>query len=188
MSKVLDFAFRYVVPVLCSGANIAAGVLNLRHNQIGPAIISFTFAGLIVGLNVSIGLARRKRDAAMRQMQHMMRRPECFLRAAHMTINPHAMQIAQQNLDLVAKAVGATKAGDCADGCCTKYEMRIGNHLYLVSYGQIEYRHGAYRSSTCMQDSLALPPPEHIASILLLLHNNPSLFTYWKDEPGHLYG
>lgn len=189
MSWAVNITMRYLVPVLCTGINIALGVLNVRHKHTGASLINFACAGVIVGINIAGELARRKRELAMQAVRHMTEHPECLARAIQMSVDPQAMQIAQQNLDMVAKAVGATKTSDCREGCCLTYEMKMGDSLFVVSYGSVEERrNGGARSRTCLQDQQSLPGPEHIAAALLLLRHNPKLFECWKEDPGQMYG
>lgn len=91
---------------------------------------------------------------------------------------------ATANLNRVMAALGAVYLND---GHSVK--IRIDEYTYAITpnsiYKCIEKSDGELeiKSSTCLQIH-AMPPPEMIASTLLLLHNDPTIFDRWHRQDG----
>jgi len=84
-------------------------------------------------------------------------------------------ELAQRNLDLVVAAVGAVRK----DGY---YELYLdgGKRKFLVQPEQVFIQDHTQRG-TCLQ--LTHLPEEQIATVLLLLKNDPDIFNRWRNQP-----
>ncbi len=90
------------------------------------------------------------------------------------------MSDAERNLKMVAKALHAELhlGHYCAD-------VKINGIEYRVSHSRIDRLDG--RAGTCIQQHFDMPWEERIASTLLLLHYEPSLFDLWRMDPGKFF-
>ncbi len=89
------------------------------------------------------------------------------------------MTDAERNLRMVAKALHAELHLDhyWAD-------VKINGIEYRVSHSRIDRLDAS--ASTCIQN-FDMPWEERIASTLLLLHYEPSLFNLWRTRPGKFF-
>ena len=102
------------------------------------------------------------------------------------------MSDAAKHLAMVVKALDAKKALD-HDGY--KLSVRAGRFKkrhFLVRYGQVLEldRLGCLCCLTCYQYNLTedVPWQEVVASALLLLHHDPTLFDKWRNQRGKRWG
>ena len=101
------------------------------------------------------------------------------------------MSDAAKHLAMVVKALDAKKALD-HDGY--KLSVRAGRKKkrhFLVRYNQVlEYNGDSFIYSTCYQYNLTedVPWQEVVASALLLLHHDPTLFDKWRNQRGKRWG
>lgn len=97
-------------------------------------------------------------------------------------MGPKVEALALENLQKVVKAVGAKMEGCRVHFKAGKQDFRVEpSALYRVE------QDGAIRIGTCIQSS-GLHPYETMASVILLLRNNPDLFELWRNDTGHYYG
>ena len=102
------------------------------------------------------------------------------------------MSDAAKHLAMVVKALDAKKALD-HDGY--KLSVRAGRFRkkrhFLVRYNQVlEFDGDRFIYSTCYQYNLTedVPWQEVVASALLLLHHDPTLFDKWRNKRGKRWG
>lgn len=93
-----------------------------------------------------------------------------------------AMSCARANLDLVVKAL---RVDVMPDG----YYLTVGDLIFkVIEQGVIIVdKTGRAIRNTCIRNP-GMPGPELIATTLLLLHNDPTIFDKWAEAPGIYFG
>lgn len=94
--------------------------------------------------------------------------------------------LARANLERIVKLFGARLIGE------VYVELAIGNYLYRI-YGSHIYRlrkiSGEYvpYGDTCYGPACHMPVAEVMATAILLLHHDPSIFDRWNNNRGTWY-
>lgn len=145
--------------ILMVGVNVWVGLLNPHKFAI---IFNFLTAGLIVGVNISSGLRLRKLDAERERM-----------------IGTNALNLAAENLDRVAKLTGAKVSRDRR-----RATINIGRYHYRITPTSIARYGIGWPKYTCLLTWIDTPYAERIASVILLLKNNPKIFEHWRRQDG----
>lgn len=110
-----------------------------------------------------------------------------------MAFTEEAEKKAQANLEMVMKAVGAkywtTNSGRCTCSLCATQvavEITLNTNRFRIHVGNISlvsiYNGGVIESTCFTVTEREIPSDEWIASALLLLHRDPSLFWQWKKR------
>ena len=163
-----------------TSANLLAAMLAFHQHRYAPGCVNLACALFLIGLNVRIAWSRKKERAAVLAAQQ--REMEVFLKYMERAMGARAAELSRANLELVVKALGAKLHRDIDE----HYILTCGKVTFIVRYGAV-YR-GNFNSadSTCTTGA-GLPPLEQIATVLLLLKNNPKVFEKWRDNPGTPY-
>jgi hypothetical protein len=152
-----------------------AGLASLHAHHHINAWIDFGCIGFIGGVVYFQYRSRQRLNQFRREIA--ARRAELAGLTEKEQIN--AIQQAIRNLELVAKVTGASLGGSY-----TMATIQIGYDVFEIRQNAI-YRNGRGAcDSTCLNygEGSAMPIPEQIASTLLLLKNDPTIFDRWKQQ------
>ncbi len=157
--------------------NLFQGVSILMHHR-SVGWIQFFLAGVIIGVNIWMGLSKRKYERVMATFQ---RRFAEFERRRGMTETEiiQAEEKARRNLEQIAKVVGAHLEAPLYA------RLTLGKDEFRIVPGQVRRIRSGSDQQTCFQVSAPFPHPEHIASALLLLKNDPTIFDRWVKQDGY---
>jgi len=95
-----------------------------------------------------------------------------------------ALALARENLLKVIKALEAQQMNNTP-----VVRIKVGKHYFEVQPGAVHSlnKDGIRVFSTCIQSS-GIPTDEMVATMLLLLKNDPYIFERWRGDHGTLYG
>lgn len=150
--------------------NAVLGLLQFHfHDYLG---VSFSFAALIAVAYAN--WCSRKTRRLQARLNELRRE------AAGMTDEEliKARDLAVANLERVARLVGASFTYDSAT-------LQIGRYAYLIRPDEIRRQlvdSMCPYQETCLRVRPDMPRPEKIASILLLLKNDPTIFDRWAQQ------
>jgi hypothetical protein len=136
-------------------------------------------AACIVAANIVMARSRRRLGVLREQVRQLYLRQQGM---DGMTFEEamKAEELAKASLRQVAHNLGATVTNDC-----DRADVRIGRYRYYVRADEIVRVDGAGKiESTCLQAS-AMPYQEQIASVLLLLKNDPTIFERWQRRDNY---
>lgn len=167
--KDIPFAIKVNIPLFV--LNFAIGVSHLVHRRDWRfSLSSFGAAGFIAGLTI-MSYHLHKRTLRIRaQLGEINRRTEMA--------SPAAIITAQENLVRVCKLFGVKYQGGV-------FDLKVGKQLFRLTKDNIFKVNdgGQEMSGTCYQ-AAAMPSEEKIASAILLLHNDPTVFSRWARQDG----
>lgn len=158
-------------------ANLVMGVFDLLHHHVAAG--SLVLAACIVAVNIVMARSRRRLGVLREQVRQLHLRQQGM---DGMTFEEamKAEELAKASLRQVAHNLGATVTNDC-----DRADVRIGRYRYYVRAYEIDRVDGAGKiESTCLRRS-AMPYQEQIASVLLLLKNDPSIFERWQRQDNY---
>ena len=94
--------------------------------------------------------------------------------------NTQAYQLALANLERIAKLYGAVMMEQYVELVVDGLRFQVyPDNIYKISNERIV--------GTCYQSSRLMTPPEKIATAILLLHNDPTIFERWARQDGTFY-
>jgi hypothetical protein len=177
-----------IVQGVCVLTNVVAGLSSLHLHHVKSAVISFVVALGIAAFNVWNGLLTRK--IAILEARHQEVLNEIARRHG---VTPNEMHLANQkaraNLLKVVQAVGAKFANSPLPppGQETRVLLKAGGGQFLVTPGLV-YKYirnlDDYSYGTCFHFTAPVPYDEYVASALLLLKNDPTIFDRWARQDG----
>lgn len=160
-------------------ANLVMGVFDLLHHYVAPGICSLVLAACIVAVNIVLARSRRRLGVLREQVRQLHLRQQGMDGMIFEEVMK-AEELAKASLRQVAHNLGATVTKDCG-----RAEIRIGRYWYYVKGHEIDRSDGTGKiESTCLQGG-TMPYPEQIASVLLLLKNDPTIFTRWQRHDNY---
>lgn len=162
-------------------ANLVMGVFDLLHHHVAAGICSLVLAACIVAVNIVLARSRRRLGVLREQVRQLHLRQQ-GMDGMGMTFEEgmKAEELAKASLRQVAHNLGATVTNDC-----DRADVRIGRYRYYVKAHEIDRSDGTGKiESTCLQGG-TMPYPEQIASVLLLLKNDPTIFTRWQRQDNY---
>jgi hypothetical protein len=162
--------------------NAGAGLFSLWKHHYVFALINFGGAACIGSVVYFTHWSRKRHEATTRRIRQELAEFE------RRRVMPDSEQLAadtkaKANLELVMKATCATFYG--AEGAVT---VPIEGYDYIVVSGGYVHkrRNGLTVGATCIHFSNTLTPaPEFIASVILLLKHDPSIFDRWKRQDNY---
>lgn len=160
-------------------ANLVMGVFDLLHHHVAAGICSLVLAACIVAVNIVLARSRRRLGVLREQVRQLHLRQQGMDGMIFEEVMK-AEELAKASLRQVAHNLGATVTNDC-----DRADVRIGRYRYYVKAHEIVRVDGAGKiASTCLQVP-AMPYQEQIASVLLLLKNDPSIFERWQRQDNY---
>lgn len=160
---------------LAFSVNAMAGVFNLFARHWLVAVLNFTVGGGVIGMNVALGLSRRRLD---RNLEHVRMR---LLELQGDPVSSEEMEIAHARADRNLAAVLKSTGAEYINGCCV---LRVGGIRFRIQPNEIiRINEQNQYEQTCYQ-SMPMPRAEKMASAILLLKRDPSLFDKWKNYHG----
>lgn len=159
------------------GVNCATGAIQFKLHHYGAASVSFGCAVIILALLPWSARVSKRGQAELAELQ--ARHAEMIRILEERVMGPEITAKAQRNLDLVVQALGALRVGPYV------FDLQVGSFVFRVSTNTCHKLtpNGCQLDSTCLQ-GMGLPPAELVASALLLLHNDPTIFDRWGSQTG----
>jgi hypothetical protein len=184
----VKFFHKWLSPVLYSFQGIVclwdvgAGLFCLYKHHWVVAALNFGM-GVFVGSVTYFTQKMRIRHEAT--MQHIRQGLEGLERRRAMPIfnSVEAETKARANLELVMKATGAKFHTDGQS-----VMVKIKKDEYFVQNGYVyKYNCGIVEDRTCIHfaPGPTIPAPEFIATAILLLKHDPSIFSRWKRQDNY---
>jgi len=173
----------YVLQGLVFLGDAGAGLIALYKHHWIVALINFCGAAFVGTMIYFMHKGRRRHEATMRQLRMHLEELE-RRRAMPVFGELEANTKAKANLELVMKATGAKFREEGRDVI-----VPIGNYQFLVQNGFV-YKFSSDGSQeisgTCIHFSdTSSPVPEFLASVILMLKHDPSIFDRWKSQDGY---
>lgn len=171
--KDIPFAIKVNIPLFV--LNFAIGVSHLVHRHDWRfSLWSFGAAGFIAGLTI---MSYRLHERTLRIREQVREQLGGINRRTEMA-SPAAIITARENLERVCKLFGVKYQGGV-------FDLKVGKQLFRLTKDNIFKVNdgGQEMSGTCYQ-AAAMPAEEKIASAILLLHNDPSVFNRWARQDG----
>lgn len=179
--------YKWLSPVLYTFQGLVflwdagAGLFCLYKHHWVVAALNFGMAVFVGSVTYFTHKSRRRHEAMMRQLR--MQLEELERRRAMPTYEQLVAETkARANLELVMKATGAKfHNGGLA------VLVPIQKHEYYVQTGYVyKYSSGILVARTCIHFSNTFTPdPEFIASVILLLKHDPSIFDRWVRQDNY---
>lgn len=166
--------------------DLAVGLDRLFTKKYTLAAFDFVGVVSIIAIMVVSERARRKCRAAIAEQRRAIEHHERILAMSPAMID-EAMAKAFHNLELVMRAVGATEYPGSPDRLCVIF--KVGAYEFVVRQNRIyrKFVGGDVESKTCYYPSVPMPAPEIIASALLHLRHDPTIYDRWYRQDG-MYG
>lgn len=170
--------------------DLAVGLDRLFTKKYTLAALDFVGVVSIIAIMVVSERARRKCRAAIAEQRRAIEHHERILAMSPAMID-EAMAKAFLNLELVMRAVGATECPEYGpgfrDSLCVIF--KAGAYEFVVRPNRIyrKFVGGDVESKTCYYPSVPMPAPEIIASALLHLRHDPTIYDRWYRQDG-MYG
>lgn len=166
------------------------GLFNLYHHHLGFGLFDLGLAALVLGLNISFNIFKRRTDRLREQIEELREADRRRQRRIPMSMDAYLK--ARDNLLHIVKVTGAifdnTQAFIDPDNLSEGIRVTFwtGQSRFVIAYGRVS-RYGLddndYNgSTTCYNMRVDMPHHEHIASALLLLKNDPTIFDRWMKQ------
>jgi len=155
--------------------NVGLGLFNFALHHYLAGSFGFSAAIAIALINIWCAKMNRRRQQ-LEQERHRINHIVEEMKLMTLDEQMKALGLARENLKRVAASMGA-KIGRDYDQAFVK----IGHYKYDVRRDMIYRQHEHAIDSTCLQIP-PMPYPERIASVLLLLRNDPTIFDRWAKH------
>lgn len=180
-TPVMNLVHAFVVCI-----NIAAGVFDIKTHHSWLSLYHFGIAVVFIVLNIGFGISLRRLD---RRRQALMDRQERVMAAAYPPIGVpmnDADVSALANLTKIVQLFNAEINGkNCVDLIIGELRFSIyEDHIYRYRKSAVQFEQCGH---TCYANSAAMPAAEKIATAMLLLHHDPSIFNRWANDQGNWY-
>jgi len=180
LKKYFCFWWNAVLQIFLIALNLCEAAFHSYKHHWRLVPWSLAVAGFLVGINFLGYKLRMKQLQLMAELQ--ARHAEMIQVLEARVMGPEAMTKAEENLALVVKALDVEVQGSC-------YFLKVKKQFFRISARAIYECSPSYQAiqGTCMQHG-GLPIPEAIATMLLLLKNDPGIFHKWRNDAGTNYG